>query len=88
MNQILQLSDFDRSLISNLTVEMKRHNDLMAEQREERVYSNKEAAAILGKCESTICLWVKSGRLKRSIRNNRSGIPQSEIDKELTRINH
>lgn len=56
---------------------------LWEESRNQRLYSNKEAARILGRCEDTIASYIKKGKLSRISYGTRVGIPQSDIDREL-----
>lgn len=74
-----QLCQTDRILIANLTLALNRIADIVAQQEEEPVYSNKEAAALVGRSEDTIARWVTSGKIKKAVRGGRYGIPKSEI---------
>lgn len=53
-------------------------------QKNEPVYNNKQAAKLLGRCEETIATYLRQGRLNKVTRGGRVGIPQSEIDRELS----
>lgn len=79
--EALQLSMTDRQLIAEHTAALNNLARIMVEQRGERLYSNKDAARILGVCQNTIVNWLKNGRITRVSKGCRSGIPQSEIDK-------
>lgn len=81
--QELRLCDADRLLISNLTDALRQHNRLTESQRSERLYSQREAARLLGKSEMTIYNWLRKGIIAKITANGHTGIPQSEIDKHL-----
>lgn len=75
------LSDYDRSLLANLTEAVSRLASAMEVQLTERVYSNKEVAALTGKTEQTINRYIRIGKLKRGERGGMVGIPESELRK-------
>lgn len=56
---------------------------LFEAQKDQRVYSNKETARLIGRCEDTVGTYLKQGKLKRVVVNGCYGIPQSEIDKYI-----
>lgn len=75
------LSDYDRSLLANLTEAVSRLASAMEVQHTERVYTNKEVAALTGKSEQTINRYIRIGKLKRGERGGMVGIPESELRK-------
>lgn len=78
------LSQIDRALIADLTASNNRLAAALEAQRNEKVYSCKEAAKILGKSPQTISRYLAQGRIKKGVRGGVVGIPQSEIDKLST----
>lgn len=74
-----QFSETDRILIVNLTTALNRLATIQEAQRVEKVYTNREAAKILGKSEQTISRYLKQGRIKRGVRGGVVGIPESEL---------
>lgn len=75
------LSDFDRNLIIDLTASNNRLAAALEHQREEKLYSCKEFADLVGVCPQTISRYVRQGRIKKAARGGKVGIPASEIDK-------
>ena len=73
-----------RALEANTNAILRLVECFEAFKRGEPVYNNKQAAKLLGRCEETIASYVKQGRLKRVASGDRFGIPQSEIDRELS----
>lgn len=73
------LSELDRTLISDLTAALNRLATIQEQQQVEKVYTNREAAKILEKSEQTISRYLKQGRLKRAVRGGVAGIPESEL---------
>ena len=78
------LSTTDRQLIADLTASNNRLAAALEAQRNEKVYSCKEAAQLLGKSQQTISRYLAQGRIKKAVRGGVVGIPQSEIDKFQT----
>lgn len=78
------LSQIDRALIADLTASNNRLAAALEAQRNEKVYSCKEAAQLLGKSPQTISRYLAQGRIKKAVRGGVVGIPQSEIDKFQT----
>ena len=80
------LSDSDRMILLEHTRALNRLADMLEERRSCVVYSNKEAAGMLGRDEHTISRWVASGRIKKCVNDaGKIGIPQTEIERELKR---
>jgi len=75
------LSDYDRSLIESLTAAIGRLEVALVGQREERLYSCKEAAQYLGKTPQTISRYIRQGRLGKAVRGGVVGVPESELKK-------
>lgn len=75
------LSEYDRALLSNLTTAVSRLASAMEEQKVEKVYTCKEAAALLDKTPQTISRYLRQGKLKRAVRGGVIGIPESELKK-------
>ena len=78
------LSQIDRALIADLTASNNRLAAALEAQRNEKVYSCKEAAKMLGKSQQTISRYLAQGRIRKAVRGGVVGIPQSEIDKFQT----
>ena len=78
------LSQIDRALIADLTASNNRLAAALEAQRNEKVYSCKEAAKMLGKSPQTISRYLAQGRIRKAVRGGVVGIPQSEIDKFQT----
>lgn len=78
------LSQTDRQLIADLTESNNRLAAALEAQRNEKVYSCKEAARLLGKSPQTISRYLAQGRIRKAVRGGVVGIPQSEIDKFQT----
>lgn len=75
------LSEYDRALIAGLTTAVSRLASAMEEQKVEKVYTCKEAAALLDKTPQTISRYLRQGKLKRAVRGGVIGIPESELKK-------
>lgn len=73
------LSEIDRALIADLTASNNRLAAAIEGQKVEKVYSCKDAAAILGKSVQTISRYIRQGKIKKGVRGGVVGIPESEI---------
>lgn len=78
------LSQTDRQLIADLTASNNRLAAAIEAQKNEKVYSCKEAAQLLGKSQQTISRYLAQGRIKKGARGGVVGIPESEIKKLIT----
>jgi len=81
MEQSINLSTFDRALIAGLTKSNNRLAAALELQKDEKVYSCKEAAEVIGVTPQSISRYVRQGRLRKAVRGGRVGIPESEIRK-------
>lgn len=79
--ETLNLSNFDRELIVELTASNNRLAAALEGQKNEKVYSCREAAQILGKSPQTISRYISQGRIKKGVRGGVVGIPESELSK-------
>lgn len=75
----LLLTESDRSLIAQLTHELRRFNDLREAELKDRVVSINEAATITGKTRQTISRKIREGYLKKVTRGGVTGILLSEL---------
>lgn len=75
----LLLTESDRSLIAQLTHELRRFNDLREAERKDRVVSVNEAARIAGRTRQTISRKIREGRLSKVTRGGVTGILLSEL---------
>jgi hypothetical protein len=72
-------SETDRRLIAELIASNNRLAAAIEGQKAERVFSCKEAAAIIGVCPQTISRYLAQKRIKKGERGGKVGIPESEI---------
>lgn len=84
MEQAINLSDYDRSLIVSLTESNNRLAQALESQKTEKVLSCTDAAKMIGVTPQTISRYIREGRIRKAIRGGKVGIPESEI-KKLTR---
>lgn len=84
MDASLNLSQFDRSLIAQLTESNNRLAAALEAQKSEKVYSCKDAAKIIGVSPQTISRYLAQGRIRKGERGGRIGIPESELNKIKT----
>lgn len=75
----LLLTESDRSLIAQLTHELRRFNDLREAELKDRVVSVNEAARITGRTRQTISRKIREGRLSKVTRGGVTGILLSEL---------
>ena len=81
MEQALNLSDYDRSLIVSLTESNNRLAKALEDQQTEKVFSCADAAKMIGVTPQTVSRYIREGRIKKAVRGGRVGIPESEIQK-------
>lgn len=79
--ETLNLSDYDRRLIVALVESNNRLASALGSIKEEKVYSCKDAAKLIGVTQQSISRFIREGRIKKVSRSGKVGIPQSEIDK-------
>lgn len=75
----LLLTESDRSLIAQLTHELRRYNDLREAELKDRVVTIGEAAVIVGRTRQTISRKIREGRLHKITRGGVTGILLSEL---------
>lgn len=86
MEQALNLSEYDRSLIACLTESNNRLAKALEGRKEEadnRLYTCSQAAAYIGRNVSTISRMLADGRLHKVYENGLSGIRKSELDQYI-----
>ena len=80
--ETLNLSDYDRRLIVALMESNNRLASALGSIKEEKIYSCKDAAKLIGVTQQSISRFIREGRIKKVVsRGGKVGIPQSEIDK-------
>lgn len=83
MEQIVNLSDYDRNLLTSVLESNRRIAEALERRNEESeiLYTCSQAAAYLSKDKSTISRMLADGRLHKVYRGRLSGISKSELDK-------
>ena len=81
MEQALNLSDYDRSLIANLTESNNRLAAALESKKQDKLYTCSEAAYLIGVSRQSISRYIREGRIKKAVRGGRVGILESEINK-------
>lgn len=81
MEERLTLSDYDRSLIENLTAELRRMNDNAEKAKPDDLLTCSEAAALCDVTRQTISRWLREKRIRKVYRGGRQGILRSELIK-------
>ena len=85
METPISLSDYDRSLIMELTESNNRLARVLEERQARKddtiLYTCSQAAAYLGRDASTISRMIRDGRLHKVYEGGLSGIRKSELDK-------
>ena len=81
MEQSINLSDYDRSLIACLTESNNRLARALENQKTESIYSCADAAKMIGVTPQTISRYIREGRIKKAVRGGKVGILESEIQK-------